>query len=214
VLPVRNRRFVAGVAVGGLRLCFLLIGSPIRVSGREHLATPGRVLVSNHASYMDVLVLMAGLGTNFHIVSKSEVRKMPIIGTFLHKLDHFWFDRGDAQARLRQAEQIEQALRHGESVYVFPEGTFTPQIGVRPFQLGAFQAAARAGSAVVPIALRGTRHFLRDDTYLPRPTRLEIHVGAPIEPQPAEEEGSWREIVRLRDASRDWIAREAGEPLL
>ncbi|MGB6546836.1 MAG: AMP-binding protein [Candidatus Acidiferrales bacterium] len=216
VLPVRNRKFVAGVAVGFLRLCFLLIGSPIRVSGRrEHLAVPGGyVLVSNHASYMDVLVLMAGLGTDFHIVSKSEVRKMPVIGTFLHKLDHFWFDRGDSQARLRQAGQIEQALREGESVYVFPEGTFTPQVGVRPFQLGAFQAAVRAGHAVVPIALCGTRRFLRDDTYLPRPTRLEIRVGPPIQPHPTEAALSWQEILRLRDTARDWIAREAGEPLL
>jgi 1-acyl-sn-glycerol-3-phosphate acyltransferase len=215
VLPVRNRKFVARVAVGGLRSCFRLMGNPIRVSGREHLTAHGAcVLVSNHASYMDVLVLMAGLGTNFHIVSKSEVRTMPIIGTFLHKLGHFWFDRGNPQARLRQALQIEQTLRAGESVYVFPEGTFTPQIGVRPFQLGAFQAAALAGRPVVPIALRGTRRFLRDDTYLPRPARLEIHVGAPIEPRPNDAALSWQDIVRLRDASREWIAHQAGEPLL
>jgi 1-acyl-sn-glycerol-3-phosphate acyltransferase len=215
VLPIRNRKIVAQVAVGGLRLCFFLMGNPIRVSGREHLTAHGAcVLVSNHASYMDVLALMAGLGTDFHIVSKSEVRKMPIIGTFLHKLGHFWFVRGDPQERLRQAEQIEQALRSGESVYVFPEGTFTPQVGVRPFQLGAFQAAARAGRPVVPVALCGTRHFLRDDTYLPRPTRVAIRVGPPIETRPTEAAASWQEIVRLRDASREWIAREAGEPLL
>jgi 1-acyl-sn-glycerol-3-phosphate acyltransferase len=214
-LPIRNRKIVAGIAVGGLRFCVLLMGNPIRVSGREHLTAHGAcILVSNHASYMDVLILMAGLGTDFHIVSKSEVRKMPVIGTFLHKLGHFWFDRGDPQARLRQAEQIEQTLRDGESVYVFPEGTFTPQVGVRPFQLGAFQAAARAARPVVPIALCGTRRFLRDDTYLPRPTRLEIRVGPPIEPRPADAAASWQEIVRLRDTAREWIAREAGEPLL
>ena len=215
VLPIRNRKIVARIAVGGLRVCFFLMGSPVRVSGREHLTARGAsVLVSNHASYMDVLILMAGLGTDFHIVSKGEVRTMPIIGTFLHKLDHFWFDRGDREARLRQAHQIEHALRQGESVYVFPEGTFTPQVGVRPFQLGAFQAAVRAGRPIVPIALRNTRHFLRDDTYLPRPARLEICVGHPIEPHLTEPDLSWQEIVRLRDASREWIGRQAGEPLL
>jgi 1-acyl-sn-glycerol-3-phosphate acyltransferase len=66
----------------------------------------------------------------------------------------------------------------------------------------------------VPIALCGTRRFLRDDTYLPRPTRLEIRVGPPIEPRPADAAASWQEIVRLRDTAREWIAREAGEPLL
>jgi hypothetical protein len=49
---------------------------------------------------------------------------------------------------------------------------------------------------------------------LPRPSRLEIHVGAPIEPRTTEAALSWQEIVRLRDSSRDWIAREAGEPPL
>jgi hypothetical protein len=66
----------------------------------------------------------------------------------------------------------------------------------------------------VPIALRNTRRFLRDDTYLPRPARLEICVGPPIEPRSTEADLSWQEIVRLRDTSREWIGRQAGEPLL
>jgi hypothetical protein len=142
VLPVRNRKIVAGIAVGGLRLCFLLMGSPIRVSGREHLTAHGAcVLVSNHASYMDVLVLMAGLGTDFHIVSKSEVpQDAGDRNVSCTKLGHFWFDRADPQARLRQAEQIEQSLRQGESVLRFSRrNILRRKFGVRPrSSLGAF----------------------------------------------------------------------------
>jgi len=142
------------------------------------------------------------------------VHRMPFIGMFLRKLEHFAFDRGSHDERLRQADQIENALRHGESVFVFPEGTFTPQDGVRPFHLGAFKAAVSTGVAVVPVALRGTRQFLRDGHYLPRPTRVILTVCPPLNPPEAGAQASWRQVVRLRDLARAQIAQLAGEPLL
>ena len=230
VMP--GRRAAARFTSSALRVYLALAFCPVRVDGEEFWRLPGpRVIVSNHTSYFDVLVLMAALGVDYHFVAKREVHRMPFIGTFLRKLDHFAFDRGDSQARLRQAAEIEQALRQGESVFVFPEGTFTPQIGVRPFQLGAFKAAASASCPVLPVALAGTRRFLRDGSYLPHPARITITVCPPLWPgQPASGSHStasgeiatawrepvteWREIVRLRDAAREQIARSAGEPLL
>ncbi len=214
VLIAPSRKFAGRVSCAVCRAYFAAIGSPVRVTGREHLAAPqARVLVSNHASYFDVLILMAALGVDFHFVAKGEVRTMPFIRTFLRKLGHYAFDRGDPESRLRQVEQMEHALARGESVFVFPEGTFTPQAGVRPFQLGAFQAAVRAGCPVVPVAIDGSRHFLRDATFLPRPSQLAVRVGAPQFPEPGSR-ASWEEIVRLRDVARAWIAEGAGEPLL
>src|SRR6202012_4656157 len=116
----------------------------------ELMTAPGpQVLVSNHTSYFDVLVLMAALGVGYYFVAKKEVHDIAFIGTFLRKLEHFSFDRSDPQARARQALQMQDALRKGESVFVFPEGTFTRQPGVRPFQLGAFKAAVAAGCPVL-----------------------------------------------------------------
>jgi 1-acyl-sn-glycerol-3-phosphate acyltransferase len=113
---------------------------------------------------------------------------------------------------LQQAEQIEAALRRGESVFVFPEGTFTAQSGVRPFHLGAFKAAIATQRKIVPIALEGTRQVLRDGTWLPRPRRITITICPPIDPPPSTE--NWQEIVRARDSARAIIARFACEPLL
>jgi 1-acyl-sn-glycerol-3-phosphate acyltransferase len=200
-----------------------LVGCRVRVAGREYLdgARP-QVLVSNHTSYFDALALMAALGVNYRFVAKIEVGGMPLISTFLKKMGHYSFDRSDPQARLRQAEEIEETLRRGESVLVFPEGTFTPYEGVRPFQLGAFKAAVAAGCPICPVSLRGTRRFLRDGTVLPRATRVLITICPPIEPPAperstaAQDESSsdWHAIVRLRDAAREAIARHSGEPLL
>ncbi len=215
-----SRRAAARFTSAALRVYLALAGVPVRVVGREYWLTPGaRVIVSNHTSYFDVLVLMGALGVDYHFVAKREVHDMPFIGTFLRKLEHFAFDRSDSKARLRQATEIEQALRRGESVFVFPEGTFSPQAGVRPFQLGAFKAAAAVHCPVLPVALAGTRSFLRDGSYLPHPARITITVCPPLVPiVPREsshsDELEWREIVRLRDAAREQIARISGEPLL
>ncbi len=215
VVLAPGRRQAARITSPALRLYMALVGCRIRVAGREHLdGGKPQVFVSNHASYTDVLFLMAALGVDYHLVAKIEVHAMPFIGTFLRKLGHVAFDRSDPQARLRQAEELEQFLRRGESAFVFPEGTFTPQSGVRPFQLGAFKAAVSTGRPICPVALRGTRQFLRDRTYLPRPSSVTLTVLPPLEPAQAPAPSDWHEMVRLRDAARAAIAQHCGEPLL
>ncbi len=204
-----------------LKLLFALVGCRVSVVGKEYVDAPGaKVYASNHTSYFDVLALMLGLGVPYHFIAKMEVGGMPFIGTFLRKMGHTKFDRSNPESRLRQSEEMEKLLRAGESIFVFPEGTFTGEDGVRPFQLGAFKAAVDAGVPVVPVSLAGTRNFLRDGTYLPRRTSVTITVSPPIFPRvasetaKAEDGSAWHELIRLRDTTRETIARHSGEPLL
>jgi len=72
------------------------------------------------------------------------------------------------------------------------------------------------GAPVVPVSLAGTRRFLRDRTFLPRPTSVTITLSPPIYPSAAMPGGGprhWPEIVRLRDLAREAIARHSGEPI-
>jgi 1-acyl-sn-glycerol-3-phosphate acyltransferase len=213
VLLSPSRKSAARVTKAALRVYLKLAGWRVRVEGGENLReNVPRMLVSNHTSYADIAVLMAALGTDYHFVAKAEVMSMPFFATFLRKLGHFAFRRDDPQERLQQAEQIEDALRRGESVFVFPEGTFTAQSGVRPFHLGAFKAAIAAQREIVPIALEGTRRALRDGSWLPRPGRITVTICPPI--APVSDALDWQQIVRARDAARAIIARFAREPLL
>jgi 1-acyl-sn-glycerol-3-phosphate acyltransferase len=213
VLLAPSRKAAGRITTAALRTYLAMAGWRVRVEGREHIREPApRMFVSNHTSYADVLVLMAVLGADYHFVAKGEVRSMPFFRTFLRRLDHFAFNREDSRARLQQAGEIEQALRRGESVFVFPEGTFTAQAGVRAFHLGAFKAAIAAERPVVPVALEGIRRVLRDGAWLPRPARITVTICPPVVSQ--SDASDWHEIVRVRDASREAIARYAGEPLL
>jgi 1-acyl-sn-glycerol-3-phosphate acyltransferase len=213
----KDHRAAGRYTSAALKVLFALTGIRVRVVGREYMDTPGaKVYASNHASYFDVLPLMEALGVPYRFVAKGEVNTMIFIGTFLKQMGHLSFDRHDANSRLRQVDEIEEYLKQGESVFVFPEGTFTPDDGVRPFQLGAFRGAVATGAPVIPVSLAGTRRFLRDRTVLPRPTHVTITLSPPIYPRRVAngESNQLQEIVRLRDGAREVIARYSGEPLL
>jgi 1-acyl-sn-glycerol-3-phosphate acyltransferase len=198
-----------------------LVGCPVRVVGREFMNTPGaKMYAANHASYFDVVPLMAGLGVPYQFVAKMEVHQMWFIGTFLRQMKHLSFKRENANSRLQQVEEMERILQRGDSVFVFPEGTFTREDGIRHFQLGAFKAALSARVPIIPVSVAGTRKFLRDGTYLPRPSSITITLSPPMYPEApsakhnAEEGSEWHELIRLRDETRAAIARHAAEPLL
>ncbi len=219
---IKNHRAAGRFTSAALKLLFALVGCRVKVVGKEYMDTPGaKIYASNHTSYFDVLPLMLGLGVPYRFVAKLEVSGMPFIGTFLRQMGHLKFDRTDANSRLRQAQEMEELLRQGESVFVFPEGTFTRDDGIRPFQLGAFKAAVETGAPIIPVSLAGTRNFLRDGTILPRHSHVTITLSPAIYPQTKNSGGAkegdpsgWHELIRLRDATRDAIAKYTGEPVL
>jgi 1-acyl-sn-glycerol-3-phosphate acyltransferase len=218
---INDQRKAGRFTTAALKLLFAVIGCRVRVVGKENADIAGaKVYAANHASYFDVLAVMTGLGVSYRFISKMEVGSMPFIGTFLRKMGHVSFDRSDPKSRLKQSEQMEKMLREGDSVFVFPEGTFTSEDGIRPFQLGAFRAAVDAGVPIVPVSLAGTRKFLRDGTFLPRPSSVTITISPAIYPlvesgaSNATESSAWHELIRLRDSTREMITRYSGEPLL
>ena len=94
------------------------------------------------------------------------------------------------------------------ALVVYPEGTFDRRPGLRPFHLGAFAAAAKAGVPVVPVAIRGSRAVLRGDSRFARHGRITVSVHQPIAPAGAD----WAEALRLRDLVRAALLRSCGEP--
>jgi fatty-acyl-CoA synthase len=222
VLFIKDYRAAGKFTTSALKVLFACTGKRVDVIGREFMDTPGaKIYAANHTSYFDVLPLMLGLGVSYRFVSKVENRNIPFIGTFLKQMGHLTFDRADRDARLNQSKQIEELLARGESVFVFPEGTFLPEDGVRPFQLGAFKAAVATGAPIIPVSLAGARQILREGTWLPRRGNVTITLSPPVVPQKLNGKyadssgaGDWHQLIRLRDATRAAIASHSGEPLL
>jgi 1-acyl-sn-glycerol-3-phosphate acyltransferase len=214
LLPVRSRRFARGLIHSASRFLLWLAAIRVSVEGGEFLEDWKKsapwIFTPNHSSYLDILIFLAYLPSETLYVAKGEVRSMPFIRTLVARSGHFAFERSDTQARIEQAAGIERALRTGDSVVIYPEGTFTAAAGIRPFQLGAFKAAVNTRRPICPVALRGARELLRDQTWLPKPGRATLTFGPLVLPR-AGTENDWHEIVRLRDQTREIIARGAGE---
>ncbi len=211
-LPARYHRFIAACAHCWGYTFLTLVGCRPHVTGLQHLAannTP-MIFVANHASFIDVSVLLAALPIELIFVAKQELLRIPVVGTFLKKQQQITVNRRNGAEDAGGIHQIEQHLRLGRSVLIFPEGTFTETRGVRPFKLGAFKVAIETALPICPIAISGTRQMLPSNTRLPRRHPLTVTVLEPLLPVSKQ----WSEIIRLRDAARHTIARHCHEPLL
>jgi 1-acyl-sn-glycerol-3-phosphate acyltransferase len=200
----RRRR----VGAGFVRLAARLAGIHLRVLGPAQRADGPRVYVSNHASYLDVLILVAVLPPEVTFVAKREFQGSKLLGTLFRRLGCIFVERHDMREAVAAAGELRARLRARESLHVFPEGTFWREPGLLPFHMGAFLAAAATGASVVPVAICGTRTMLPDGTALPRSAPLEVIIGEPLIP----EDPSWRAAVKLRRMSRMRILAHVVEP--
>jgi 1-acyl-sn-glycerol-3-phosphate acyltransferase len=192
------------------RLILTLSGCSLRLEGQEHLTSAAGplILAANHASYVDVVVLLAALPLPFRFVAKQELVRAPVVGRVIRKVGHLTVERGQASRSVADAERVTEALRDGLSVLVFPEGTFMRPPGILPFRLGGFKAAVDTGCPVIPVTIRGAREILPADDWLPSPGPITVAVSPPLR----HDADGWPAMVRLRDRVRAEIARRSGEP--
>jgi 1-acyl-sn-glycerol-3-phosphate acyltransferase len=208
LLPtLRLRRQTARIAA---RTFFLLAGMPLRLRGSENLPEGQCVVVANHASYLDGVVMAAALPPRFGFVIKREMNDVPVAGLLLRRIGSEFVDRFNRHKGGTDARRVLRTAAGGHSLVFFPEGTFTPEVGLGKFHTGAFAIAARAACPVVPAVILGTRRNMPATRVLPRPGPLEVRYGPPIVvAAPAAGEDV---AIALRDRSRAAILEQLGEP--
>lgn len=174
LLPSLAWRRASTRHVAGLWL--RLAGIRVALHGGERLPAGSCVLVANHSSYLDGILLTAALPPRFTFVIKREAASMPVVGLLLRRIGSEFVDRGSGGGRQRDARRVMQRAVAGHSLVFFPEGTFDAQEGLKRFHAGAFVAAVRAAVPVVPAVITGARRALPSGTFLPRPGAVEIEV--------------------------------------
>ena len=173
----RRRRCASRTA----RVFLKLVGVSPVVSGLEYLPDDHCIVVVNHASHVDGIVLQASLPPRFSFVIKGEVQKVPIVHFVLRRAGAKFVERFSAAGSARDARKLVKAAADGESMVIFPEGTFIEEAGLGRFRPGAFAAAIKGELAVVPVAIRGSRKILRARTFWPRRGALHVDILQPIE---------------------------------
>ena len=129
----------------------LLIALGVELSVAGIAPTTPCILVANHLSYLDILILAAQFDCLF--VAKSEVARWPVIGTLCRNMATIFITRQRKRDILRVNQAIENALRSGKSVMFFPEGTTTEGSSVLPFKSALFEPAAKTKTPVAYASL-------------------------------------------------------------
>jgi len=130
-----------------LRLCRV----QLKVSGAPQAS--GAVLwVANHVSWLDIFVINSVRST--HFVAKSDIKGWPVLGWLVAGAGTVFIERERRSAIKQVATQLQQLFAQGLVVGLFPEGTTTDGLAVKPFHNSLFGAAIAAGAPVQTIALR------------------------------------------------------------
>jgi 1-acyl-sn-glycerol-3-phosphate acyltransferase len=128
-----------------------VLGIPLQVEGRPPARGP-MLLVANHLSWLDILVMHAARHCRF--VSKADVKHWPLIGTLATGAGTLYIEREKRRDAMRVVHHIAESLNAGDIVAVFPEGTTGDGSALLPFHANLIQAAISAQSPVQPVALR------------------------------------------------------------
>ena len=191
------------------RLLARLTGTNIVVHGLEEVTTEEPlILVANHQSYMDSIILMAILPERFNFVAKAELAGNPVLRPILNRLGVVFVERFDNKQAIEDAHRLKELAGEGHSLFFFAEGTFQRLSGLLPFRMGAFLIAAENNMAVVPITIRGTRNKLRAESLVLRPGPVHLFIGSPLRTRGS----GWNAALALRDETRKQILLHCGEP--
>ena len=166
----------------------------------------GALIVSNHVSYLDALLLSAACPRLIRFVMEEDYANYPPVARFLRRAGVIPINATRGNTIRRAFNEIEQALKEGELVCIFPEGRLTPDGEVQPFMRGMEVILKRCPVPVIPVALKGLWH-----SYFSRrkgrackgvPVKwlssIELEVGIPVSPGKANNEMLRQKVCDLR----------------
>jgi 1-acyl-sn-glycerol-3-phosphate acyltransferase len=184
----------------------------VRVLGTDNFRPDeAYIFCSNHASYYDVLVLMAHLKNKFRWFARRGLFDVPVMGQAMWVIGHLPVYRDSPVASLRSLMLGARLAKSGVSMLIFPEGTRSPDGRMHQFLEGGFHLAIKSGRPVVPVVVTGTYRILSRHNLLIRPGRVRLIFGRPIPTKGLNRGDSNKLMLQTRD--RMLRMMETGRPV-
>lgn len=162
------------------RTIMKITGSKVIVEGEENILEGAVLFVSNHEGDFDIPALLAYVNKPFGFISKVEVKKVPVLSSWMEVMNCVFLDRKDRRQAIKTIRQATELLKKGHSMVLFPEGTRSKGGAVGEFKPGGFRMAIDANVPIVPIAIKGTSDVFEKNGNLVRPATIRIVIDKPI----------------------------------
>jgi 1-acyl-sn-glycerol-3-phosphate acyltransferase len=200
----RRWRLVRGAGALLLRLCAVRV----TVEGTQRLPDRPYVVIANHASYIDSLIIMMAVPGPVVFAAIRGLERNPVVASFVRRMGARLTGGGGRSRDAPATRPFEDAASAGHVVAFFPEGTRSAVLGLQPFHMGAFLVAAETGVPVVPLAIGGTRWLLPPDRTLPRHSHVHVVIEEPVR----SGKPGWRGAAELQRAARAALLQHLDEP--
>jgi 1-acyl-sn-glycerol-3-phosphate acyltransferase len=180
----------AGVRAGGIRVV---------IEGAENIPTgQSCIFLSNHVSNLDPPILLPAIPGMCSVFLKKSLMRIPFVGIAMRMAKYVPVSRGHSRQEAEQSVAIAaDALRSGLHIFIFPEGTRSPDGNLLPFKKGAFFLAADANAPMVPIVIQGTAQMMRKGSLKIFPGVATVRFLPPIRPQNFASREDLMDAVRL-----------------
>jgi len=173
------------------------------VKGAEHLpATGAFVIACNHASFLDPPMVGQAVRQEICFMARKSLFRNPVAGAILRSWKAIPLDRDEADVGAIRA--ILQALKQGQAVMLFPEGTRSRDGKLQAGKPGVGFLVAKADVPVVPARIRGSFEAMGRDKAFPRPVKLRVHFGPPLR----------FDASKINRAERDTAYRKISEDIM
>jgi 1-acyl-sn-glycerol-3-phosphate acyltransferase len=178
----------------------LLFGARIKVTGLEHL-TKGQhnLIMSNHTSYLDIMVLLSRMPFYIHFIAKQELRKVPFLGWYMETAGMIFIDRQNKKKSLDSIRAAGKLIQSGKNVVIFPEGTTSKTGEIGSFKKGGIHLAMASESLILPIRIIGTGKIWPNKSFTNlRWGKVEVIIDKPIPFEDYKEQDQKKFAAKLR----------------
>lgn len=159
-----------------------LNGMSLEIKGIEHIdANRPAIYMANHASMLDIPVLIAALPVHLRFIFKKSILLIPFLGQAIYAMGMIPIDRGNRHKASRSLQKAGARIRGGFHVLIFPEGTRTSSGKLLPFKKGGFRLALEEGIDIVPITLCNTRALCGRNSVIGKPGTIRMIIHERVE---------------------------------
>lgn len=157
-------------------------GARVKLHGMENIPKDRNVLfVSNHQSNFDTALFMSFVDKPKGYVAKLEMKKVPILRTWMEYMNCVFIDRGNVRKSAEAMSRAIKILKGGHSLVIFPEGTRSKSDRMGEFKSGGIKLAIKAGVPIVPVTISGSYKLMELNRNRIKPADVEMYVHPLIE---------------------------------